>query len=196
MKLIVGLGNPGEQYAWTRHNAGWLIIDSLVCRLRLGEPRMRFRGAFWGPVVIEGEKVCLLKPRTYMNVSGLSVLEAVKYQNLEPADLLVVYDDAALPFGRLRMREKGSAGGQKGMISILGAMQTLEVPRLRVGIGEPKNGVAMPDWVLGNLPREQRLLLGKIEDAVWEGLLLWLQKDIQRAMAYLNGFELGMGRRT
>ena len=95
MKLIVGLGNPGVEYAWTRHNAGWLMIDSFVSRLGLSEPRMRFRGAFWGPVPHNGEKICLLKPYTYMNLSGLSVAEAVNYQNIATSDILVIYDDAA-----------------------------------------------------------------------------------------------------
>lgn len=190
MKLLVGLGNPGEQYAWTRHNVGWLILDSIVARLRLGEPRMKFRGALWGPLAVDGGKIFLLKPYTYMNLSGLSVLEIVKYYNLEPEDILVMFDDAALPFGRLRMREKGSAGGQKGMISILGALGTLEVPRLRVGIGAPSAGTEMSDWVLGRISKDQKLSLHKIEDAVWDGVSLWLKEGIQKAMASVNSFRI------
>lgn len=190
MKLLVGLGNPGEQYAWTRHNVGWLILDSIIGRLGLGEPRMRFRGALWGPLMVEGERLFLLKPCTYMNLSGLSVLEAVKYHNAEPGDVLVMLDDVALPFGRLRMREKGSAGGQKGLISILGALGTLEVPRLRVGIGAPAAGTEMSDWVLGRIPKEQKLLLNKIEDSVWDGVTLWLKEGIQKAMASVNSFRI------
>lgn len=189
MKLIVGLGNPGEQYAWTRHNVGWLILDSIVGRLGLGEPRMKFRGAFWGPLTVEGERLALLKPFTYMNLSGLSVLETVKYQNIEPENVLVIFDDAALPFGRLRMREKGSAGGQKGMISILGALDTLAVPRLRIGIGAPAQGTEMSDWVLGGIPKEQRKKLEQISDAVWDGLTLWLKEGMQSAMASVNSFR-------
>lgn len=189
MKLIVGLGNPGEQYAWTRHNVGWLILDSMTKRLGLGEPRMKFRGALWGPLTVEGERLSLLKPYTYMNLSGLSVLEAIKYQNIEPENVLVIFDDAALPFGRLRMREKGSAGGQKGMISILGALGTLAVPRLRVGIGAPASGMEMSDWVLGGIPKEQRKTLEQISDAVWDGLTLWLKEGMQSAMASVNSFR-------
>lgn len=190
MKLIVGLGNPGVEYAWTRHNIGWLALDSFVTRLGLGEPQMKFQGAYWGPILQAGERFALLKPYTYMNLSGLSVLEAVRYQNLEPEDILVIYDDAALPFGRLRLREKGSAGGQKGMMSIIGALGTLDVPRLRIGIGAPKPAMAMPDWVLGRIPKEQRATWDELEDALWEGVRLWLSEDIQSAMAYLNGFRL------
>lgn len=140
--------------------------------------------------MLEGEKVSLLKPFTFMNLSGLSVLEAVKYHNLEPKDVMVMFDDTVLPFGKLRMREKGSAGGQKGMVSILGALGTLEVPRLRIGIGAPELGVTLPDWVLGRIPKEQRLVFDKIEDAAWNGVMMWLKEGIQRAMSLVNSFEL------
>lgn len=190
MKLIVGLGNPGVEYAWTRHNAGWLIIDSFVSRLGLSEPQAKFKGAFWGPVLHNGEKISLLKPYTYMNLSGLSVAEAVRYQNIEPSEVLVVFDDAALPFGRVRIRDKGSAGGQKGMMSILGALNTLEVPRLRIGVGEPQGPVNMADWVLGRIPHSQKDLWCKLEDVAWEALNIWLKHDIQKAMSAINGLRL------
>jgi len=190
MKLIVGLGNPGQEYAWTRHNAGWLMIDSFVRRLSLGEPQLKFRGAFWGPVLHEGERISMLKPCTYMNLSGLSVLEAVRYQNLSPSDVLVIYDDAALPFGKLRMRPGGSAGGQKGMMSILGALGTLEVPRLRIGVGSPRGSEDMSDWVLGNIPKEQRAKWHELEDIAWEALNLWLKYGLEKAMSKINGLKL------
>jgi len=190
MKLIVGLGNPGQEYAWTRHNAGWLMIDSFVRRLSLGEPQMKFKGAFWGPVLHEGERISMLKPFTYMNLSGLSVLEAVRYQNLSPSDVLVIYDDAALPFGKLRMRPCGSAGGQKGMMSILGALGTLDVPRLRIGVGSPRESEEMSDWVLGNIPKEQRAKWHELEDIAWEALSLWLKYGLEKAMSKINGLKL------
>lgn len=151
---------------------------------------MKFQGAFWGPATVGNEKFYLLKPYTFMNLSGLSVLEAVKYRNIEPENILVIFDDAALPFGRLRLREKGSAGGQKGMVSILGALRTLEVPRLRVGIGAPEPGVAMPDWVLARMSKEQKSLFGEIEAAVCEGVTIWLEQGMQKAMAFVNSFRL------
>lgn len=190
MKLIVGLGNPGVEYAWTRHNAGWLMIDTFVSRLGLSEPQAKFKGAFWGPILHNGERISLLKPYTYMNLSGLSVAEAVRYQNIEPSEVLVIYDDAALPFGRVRIREKGSAGGQKGMMSILGALKTLEVPRLRIGVGEPQGPINMADWVLGRIPPGQKELWCKLEDVAWEALNIWLQYDIQKAMGSINGLKL------
>lgn len=190
MKLIVGLGNPGVEYAWSRHNAGWLIIDSFVTRLRLSEPQTKFKGAYWGPLLHDGEKISFLKPYTYMNLSGLSVTEAVRYQNLEPSEVLVIYDDAALPFGKVRIRDKGSAGGQKGMMSILGALQTLEIPRLRIGVGEPQGPVNMADWVLGRIPPGQKEIWHKLEDVAWEALNLWLKYDIQKAMSSINGLKI------
>ena len=196
MKLIVGLGNPGVEYAWTRHNAGWLILDSFVSRLGLSEPRMKFKGAFWGPVLHNGEKISLLKPYTYMNLSGSAVAEAARYQNIEPSDILVIYDDAALPFGRVRIREKGSAGGQKGMMSILGALGTLDVPRLRIGVGEPQGSANMADWVLGRIPSGKKGLWPKLEDVAWEALNIWLKDDIQKAMSSINGLRLDDGEKT
>lgn len=187
MKLIVGLGNPGSEYAWTRHNAGWLILDSFIKRLNLGEPRKKYRGAFWGPERLSGESVAFLQPHTFMNLSGLAVSEAFRYHNLEPQDLLIIYDDVALPFGRMRLREKGSAGGQKGMISILESLGTQAVPRLRIGVDSPKENRDMAGWVLGNIPVSQRKCWGEIEDLAWKALTYWLENDIQKAMSYVNG---------
>lgn len=189
MKLIVGLGNPGVEYAWTRHNSGWLMLDGFVSRLSLSAPQNKFRGDFWGPVLHNGERISLLKPHTYMNLSGLSVLETVNYQNIEPKDVLVIFDDASIPFGKLRMREKGSAGGQNGMKSIIAALDTLEIPRLRVGIGMPKNGGDMAEWVLGTIPRKHREIWDKLADAAWEAAELWINGDIQNAMNKINGIS-------
>lgn len=189
MKLIVGLGNPGVEYAWTRHNSGWLMIDGFVSRLSLGSPQNKFQGDFWGSVTCEGERVSFLKPHTYMNLSGLSVAEAVKYQNIAPCDVLVVFDDVSIPFGKLRMREKGSAGGQNGMKSIIAALDTLEIPRLRVGIGRPGQDVDMIHWVLGEIPKQQRAMWDKLTDAAWDAVLLWIKGDIQSAMCKINGIN-------
>ena len=175
MKLVVGLGNPGPEYAWSRHNAGWLVLDSFVSRTGLSEPRMKFGGAFWDAGILEGQRVSFLKPFTYMNLSGKSVVEAVRYCNLEPSDILVFFDDVAIPFGKLRYRSSGSAGGQKGMISILGALGTLDVARLRIGVGSPVPGMEMADWVLGKLPQKEREQWNLIEDLAWSGLMKWLK---------------------
>lgn len=193
MKLIVGLGNPGYEYVWTRHNAGWLIVDSFVARLALHEPQIKFRGAYWGPALCFDERVAFLEPHTYMNLSGLSVSEAVRYGNIELSDLLIISDDSALPFGRIRMRKSGSAGGQNGLKSILGALGTLDVPRLRIGTGSPEGKMEMKEWVLGKIPPEQRREWHRIEDAAWEALRLWIREGIDKAMTKANGFRLNDG---
>ncbi|WP_281679106.1 aminoacyl-tRNA hydrolase [Synergistes jonesii] len=193
MKLIVGLGNPGYEYVWTRHNAGWLIVDSFVARLALHEPQIKFRGAYWGPALCFDERVAFLEPHTYMNLSGLSVSEAVRYGNIELSDLLIISDDSALPFGRIRMRKSGSAGGQNGLKSILGALGTLDVPRLRIGTGSPEGKMEMKEWVLGKIPPEQRREWHKIEDAAWGALGLWIREGIDKAMTKANGFRLNDG---
>jgi PTH1 family peptidyl-tRNA hydrolase len=174
LKLVVGLGNPGPEYAWSRHNAGWLLIDSFVSKAGLQEPRMKFSGAFWPGVRIEGEPAAFLKPFTYMNLSGKSVLEASRYYDVPPSEILVLFDDTALPFGKLRYRASGSAGGQKGMMSILGGLGTLDVPRLRAGVDGPDAGVGMKDWVLGKFTKDQRELWPQVESLAWDGLLKWL----------------------
>ncbi|MDR0616800.1 MAG: aminoacyl-tRNA hydrolase [Synergistaceae bacterium] len=174
MKLVVGLGNPGPEYAWSRHNAGWLLIDSFITRANLREPRMQFSGAFWSSSRVSGENVAFLKPFTYMNLSGKSVVEAARYFDISPSDVLVLFDDAALPFGKLRYRASGSAGGQKGMISILGGLGTLDVPRLRAGIGGPDAGIDMKGWVLGRFTNSQRDSWPLLEDLAWESFLKWL----------------------
>ena len=110
-----------------------------------------------------------------------------RYHNLEPQDLLVIYDDVALPFGRMRLREKGSAGGQKGMISILESLGTQAIPRLRIGVDSPKENRDMAGWVLGNIPVSQRKYWSEIEDLAWKALTYWLANDIQKAMSYVNG---------
>jgi PTH1 family peptidyl-tRNA hydrolase len=171
--MVVGLGNPGPEYVWSRHNAGWLLIDSFVRRSGLDAPRMKFGGAFWRAETPEGVKLAFLKPFTYMNLSGKSVVEAARYFDIPPSDVLVFFDDAALPFGKLRYRAAGSAGGQTGMASILGALGTLGVPRMRIGIGAPPPRMDLQDWVLGKFPKEQRELWPEIENIAWDSLLKW-----------------------
>ena len=177
MKLVIGLGNPGPEYAWSRHNAGWLALDACIKRAGQGEPRMKYSGAFWPASSVDGEKVAFLKPLTYMNLSGRSVAEAVRYHNIEPCDVLVIFDDVAIPFGTLRYRSSGSAGGQKGMISIIGPLGTADIPRLRIGVGSPAPRIEMADWVLGKFPKDQLELFPQLDDLVWDGFKKWLSGD-------------------
>jgi PTH1 family peptidyl-tRNA hydrolase len=151
-----------------------MIIDHCTAKNGLGEPRMKFGGAFWSASAPENHRVIFLKPFTYMNLSGKSVVEAARYHGIDPSGVLVIFDDAAMPFGSLRYRSGGSAGGHNGMTSILGGLGTLDVPRLRVGVGAPPPCVDMRDWVLGKFPREQRERWSDVEDLAWDSVIKWL----------------------
>ena len=179
MKLIAGLGNPGEQYAFTRHNMGWLCADFIAVNNNLGSPQEKFHAEFW-----KMGDVILLKPLTFMNSSGLAVSEAVNFYKIELSDILIVYDDVALPFGKLRMRAQGSAGGHNGLISILGALGDLHVPRLRIGIGKPQS--SMINYVLGHFQNEEREQLPAIISKAADAIDVWLKNDIQHAMIIVN----------
>ena len=179
MKLIAGLGNPGEQYAFTRHNMGWLCVDFFAANKHLGSPQEKFHGEFW-----KDNGVIFLKPLTFMNASGISVSEAVNFYKIELSDVLIIYDDLALPFGKLRMRAQGSAGGHNGLASIIGALGDLHIPRLRIGIGKAPG--SMINYVLGHLEQEEREQLPKILDRVELAVNAWLNEDIQKAMTLVN----------
>jgi PTH1 family peptidyl-tRNA hydrolase len=136
---------------------------------------MKFSGAFWPASQIEGESVAFLKPFTYMNLSGKSVAEAARYYDIAASDVLIVFDDAAIPFGSLRYRSSGSAGGHKGMISVIALFGTLDIPRLRVGIGGPPPYISMKDWALGKMPKEQRDAWPDVGNSAWEALSKWIR---------------------
>ena len=179
MRLIAGLGNPGTEYAFTRHNMGWLCADFIAVNNNLGKPRQNFHGEFW-----KWNDVILLKPLTFMNSSGISVIEAVNFYKIDLSDILIVYDDMALPFGKLRLRAQGSAGGHNGLISILGALGDLHVPRLRIGIGKAPS--SMINYVLGHFTPDERVQLPEIISHAGEAVTAWLNHDIQRAMTLVN----------
>lgn len=188
MKLIAGLGNPGAEYAFTRHNVGWMVVDQLAALLASpgcpSSPSNKFGGEFF---LFRG--VALLKPHTYMNLSGVSVRQVFDFYKMQCDEVLVVCDDVALPFGKLRIRAKGSAGGHNGLASVLGALGALEVPRLRVGVGGAPCGGEMRNWVLGHFHDEEAdafpELLARCADAV----KVWLDEGISRAMNMVNARE-------
>ena len=163
--LIVGLGNHGAEYAGTRHNAGFYAIDALARKMNVRIDRARFH-ALTGEGTFAGEHLILMKPQTYMNRSGIAVSEAASFYKLDPGHILVFSDDVHLEPGRLRFRQKGSAGGQKGLNSIIERLGTEAFPRIRLGVGErPDPEYDMADWVLGKLPPADRELLdGRLED--------------------------------
>jgi PTH1 family peptidyl-tRNA hydrolase len=159
---------------------GWVAVDHWVLNHSLGKPASKFRGEFW-----RDRDCVLLKPLTYMNLSGVAVREVFDFYKMVPADVLVVYDDIALPYGQLRLRAKGSAGGHKGLASIIACLGTLEVPRLRIGIGESPSASRI-GWVLGHLNGQEMDSLPDILKNVEDGINAWLSLDIERAMSKVN----------
>ncbi len=185
--LIVGLGNPGEQYEWTRHNLGFMLVDLLARQAGAQVKRAECR-ALVGRAELEGRAVELVKPQTYMNLSGESVACLLrKRPELKPArGLVVVSDDIALPFGSMRIRPSGSSGGQKGLKNIISALGTDEFPRLRVGI-KPEHPVGdTAAFVLERFPRGQREEVGQILERCAEALRAVIRDGIEKAMSMYN----------
>ena len=186
MKLIVGLGNPGSEYAGTRHNAGFDVVDRLSARFAPGAaPRSRF-GGLATDAEVGGEKCLLLKPMTFMNLSGRSVLEAVQFFKLEPSrDLLVIVDDLALPCGSIRLRPDGSSGGHNGLADIGLKLSSNYWARLRIGI-DPPGRVPQADYVLGKFSPDQRPLAEASMDEAARAAECWASKGLQEAMNRFN----------
>ncbi|MCS7264850.1 MAG: aminoacyl-tRNA hydrolase [Armatimonadetes bacterium] len=184
-RLIVGIGNPGPEYAQTRHNVGFRVINLIAKQLGVKREEAKFKGIF-AVAKLNGLTIGLLKPLTYVNLSGHSVLEAVKRLNLAPEQILVVLDDAQLPLGKLRLRAKGSSGGHKGLQSIIEALQTENIPRLRIGIGSPPEGVEMATFVLSPFePEEEKVIVEAIEIAS-QAARFWAKEGIEAAMQRFN----------
>ena len=156
MYVIAGLGNPGRKYEGTRHNSGFAALDILAERYRIPVASERMKG-LCGSGLIDGEKVLLVKPQTYMNLSGECIREIVSWYRIDPEkELIVLYDDISLAPGMLRVREKGSAGGHNGMKNIIAMLGTQTFKRGRIGVGETPEGFSQIDWVLGRFPLGQR----------------------------------------
>ncbi|GMV97077.1 MAG: aminoacyl-tRNA hydrolase [Phycisphaerae bacterium] len=187
MKLAVGLGNPGGKYEGTRHNVGFRVIDELARRHGIEVSRGRFSGLAGGGL-IAGRPVLLLKPGTFMNLSGRSVREALAFHKLSPADLLVVSDDLALPLGRLRLRKGGSAGGHNGLTSVIQELGTDQFPRLRIGIGQVP-GERMVGHVLGPFSREEEEIIGPALVLAADAVECWFADGIEQAMNRFNKSE-------
>jgi len=183
MKLIVGLGNPGERYHHSRHNLGYKVVDELARTWSIEVRRLKFQGLF-GQGTVGGQTVALLKPETYMNLSGGSVAEAVRFYKILPGELLVVVDDMDLEPGRMRLRASGSAGGHNGLKDIIARLGSDEFSRLRIGIGAAVGGGV--GHVLGTfLPEEQSVIDEACERAVG-AVECWLKAGIDQTMTRYN----------
>jgi peptidyl-tRNA hydrolase, PTH1 family len=200
MRLVVGLGNPGSEYVGTRHNVGFEVVEQLAARLGwVAKPeqfkklaRNKFEGlSMDGRIATAGgeEKLLLLEPLTYMNLSGKSVRAALDFFQLAPADVMVVLDDLALPVGRMRLRASGSNGGHNGLKDVQRQLGTIEYPRLRIGIDPKPPFVPQADYVLQRFAPEQRK---QVDDAIARAcgaIATWIEKGIEAAMTQFNAAE-------
>lgn len=187
MVLIVGLGNPGKEYNNTRHNIGFDAIDVIADKYNIEVSRIKFKGVY-GEGFINGEKIILLKPTTYMNLSGESVREVMDFYKLSEEDILVIYDDVSLDVGRIRIREKGSAGGHNGIKSIIANIGTDVFPRIKVGVGKPQGDLVK--HVLGTFSKEDRENLNKVLEVVAMASETIVKEDAKESMNKFNGFSL------
>lgn len=185
MKLIVGLGNPGAKYNQTRHNVGFDVIAELARRHPPSIARERFQ-ANVAETTIEGEKVLLIRPLTFMNLSGESVQTAKDFYKLENAELIVACDDFALELGKLRLRAKGSSGGQKGLANIIQRLGTEEFPRLRVGIGPIPEGWDAIGFVLGKFSKDEQSRVEETIKRAADAVAAWIKVGLSKAMSQYN----------
>lgn len=184
--LIVGLGNPGDKYEMTRHNAGFLALDTLAGKYHISVKNLKFK-ALCGQGVIGNIPVMLLKPQTFMNLSGESVSQAAQFYKIPSERILVLYDDISLPPGKLRVRQKGSAGGHNGIKNIISLCGSDVFPRIKIGVGSPPHpDYDMVDWVLGAFsPEEQKILAAAIDRAVGAVPTL-LSEGCEKAASLIN----------
>ena len=185
--LVVGLGNPGDKYEGTRHNAGFMVIDQLAEGLKIPVQRLKFK-ALTNTAEIAGHKVLLMKPVTYMNLSGEAVGEAAAFYKVPPERILVLSDEVSLAPGKIRVRRSGSAGGHNGLKDIIAHLGTDQFPRIRVGVGQkPHPDYDMADWVLGRFQGEDKKAVEAAVDRAAGAVECLIEKGVDQAMSRYNG---------
>lgn len=185
MKLIVGLGNPTKEYEGTRHNIGFMAIDALAEEYGIRVDTLKHK-AMIGKGMIEGQKVILAKPVTYMNLSGEAVREITDYYKIPAEDVIVIFDDISLDVGMIRIRRKGSAGGHNGIKSIISHLGTMDFPRIKVGIGAKREGQDLADYVLGRFSKADRETLQEALKDVKKAVALMAWDEMTEAMNAFN----------
>jgi PTH1 family peptidyl-tRNA hydrolase len=183
--LIAGLGNPGRQYRSNRHNVGFMVLDKLAERLGVSFSRVESQ-ALVTKADFEGNRLILVKPQTFMNLSGQAVVSLARFYKVPDDNLMVVFDDVDLPFGMLRLRPGGGSGGQKGMASIIERLGTQDFPRLRFGIDRPPGRMDAADYVLQDFSRSQIEFLPSLLDRAVEAILLFVDQGLEAAMNKFN----------
>lgn len=185
MYLIVGLGNPGSKYAHTRHNVGFDVLEALSKKLGVSIGREK-EGALIGECFISGQKTILALPQIFMNLSGEAVVRLVNWYRIAPENLMVVYDDVDLAQGAIRIRKNGSAGTHNGMRSIVGLLGYENFPRLRVGVGQKREGYELADWVLGHYIGEEQDIALEAFDKAADAIVEYISNGIESAMCKYN----------
>lgn len=184
--LVVGLGNPGPKYEWTRHNVGFLVIDQLADRENLPVQRLKHK-ALTNTALIGGKPVLLMKPTTYMNLSGEAVGEAARFYKIPPDRVLVISDDVSLPQGKLRVRRNGSAGGHNGLKNIIALLGTEEFPRIRLGVGAPPHpDYDVKDWVLSTFKNQDAEDMARAAENAAAAVECYITDGAERAMNRFN----------
>ena len=183
--LIVGLGNPGQKYEHTRHNMGFLTVDLLAEKLGVKLNKVKFKAAY-NIVKFAGCKCLVMKPQTYMNLSGESVREAAQFYKIPPERVLVIYDDVSLPVGKLRVRPSGSAGGHNGIKNIIAHLGTQSFPRVKIGVAAPGEEGDMVDWVIGVPSQAERKILAESFEKAVEAAECIITDGCQKAMNRFN----------
>ena len=186
MILVAGLGNPGREYENTRHNVGFEVIDRMAYEYKIGLDTMKHKGVY-GKGRIDGQTVILLKPMTYMNLSGESVAAVASYYKVEPCDIIVIYDDINLDVGRLRIRGKGSAGGHNGIKSIIAHLHTEEFPRVRLGVGMKPPKMDLADYVLSHFSEDDMEKMDEGYVKAVKAAALLVDDELEKAMNEYNG---------
>ena len=184
MKLIVGLGNPGTQYEKTRHNSGFMAIQKLADKCDAANASQKFNARI-SIVRVQNEQVLLMEPTTFMNESGQAVIQAVSYYHIDTSDILISHDDMDLPVGSVRIREKGSSGGQKGMKSIIEHLHTEAIARIRIGIGHDTRH-DVPDYVLSPVSKSEWPAYEEALNTAADAAYAWINTPIQKVMSLYN----------
>jgi PTH1 family peptidyl-tRNA hydrolase len=186
MYIIAGLGNPGKEYAGTRHNAGFSVIDELADKYNISIDTAKHKGMI-GKGSIAGEKVLLVKPMTYMNLSGECIREVIDYYKADIDDLIVIFDDISLEPGKLRLRAKGSAGGHNGIKSIIAQLGSDQFKRIKFGVGDKPKGWDLADWVLGRFPSDEFDALREGNEKACQAVECIIAEGMQSGMNKFNG---------
>lgn len=185
--IVVGLGNPGPKYDWTRHNVGFLVIDELADRANIPVQRVKYK-ALTNTTKLGGKSVLLMKPVTYMNLSGEAVGQAARFYKVPPERVLVISDDVSLPQGKLRIRRSGSAGGHNGLKNIIAHLGTDQFPRVKVGVGnKPRPDSDMAAWVLGKFTGPDREAMEAAVKKASDAVACLIEQGADKAMAQFNG---------